>query len=114
MSAFRLLSPLLQYPGAETEEAAAEVRRELERLPPGAAREGIASFLAARAGMAEEEAQAAYEKALSFHPVPIEAAIFMANLFTDTGQVERAEPLLREALKTNPNHAEAHWELGYA
>jgi tetratricopeptide (TPR) repeat protein len=28
-------------------------------------------------------------------------------------RVERAEPLLREALQTNPNHAEAHWELGY-
>jgi len=23
-------------------------------------------------------------------------------------------PLLRESLKTNPNHAELHWELGYA
>lgn len=66
MSAFRLLSPLLQYPGAETEEAAAEVRRELERLPPGAARDGIASFLAARAGMAEEEAQAAYVETFDF------------------------------------------------
>jgi len=60
------------------------------------------------------EAQAAYEKALSLHPAPIEALIYMANLFTDTGQVERAVPLLREALKTNPNHAEVHWELGYA
>ena len=60
------------------------------------------------------EAQAAYEKALSLHPAPIEALVYMANLFTDTGQVERAVPLLREALTTNPNHAEAHWELGYA
>jgi tetratricopeptide (TPR) repeat protein len=38
----------------------------------------------------------------------------MANMFTDTGQVEKAVPLLREALKSNPNHAEVHWELGYA
>ncbi len=60
------------------------------------------------------EAQAAYERALSLQPAPIEALIYMANLFTDTGQVERAVPLLREALKTNPNHAEVHWELGYA
>jgi TolB-like protein len=60
------------------------------------------------------EAQAAYEKALLVKPVPIEAPIYMANLFTDTGQVERGVPLLRDALKTNPNHAEAHWELGYA
>jgi len=60
------------------------------------------------------EAQAAYEKALLLQPTPIEARIFMANLLTDTGQVERGVPLLRDALKTNPNHAEAHWELGYA
>ena len=60
------------------------------------------------------EAQAAYEKASSLHPAPIEALIYLANLFTDTGQVERAVPLLREALDTNPNHAEVHWELGYA
>ena len=60
------------------------------------------------------EAQAAYEKALSLQPAPIEASIYMANLFTDTGQVERAVPLLREALKNNPNHEEVHWELGYA
>jgi len=38
----------------------------------------------------------------------------MANLLTDTGQVEQAVPLLREALKANPNQAEVHWELGYA
>ena len=38
----------------------------------------------------------------------------MANMFTDTGQVEKAVPLLRQALKSNPNHAEVHWELGYA
>jgi TolB-like protein/Flp pilus assembly protein TadD len=60
------------------------------------------------------EAQAAYEKALSLHPAPIEASVYMANLFTDTGQPERAVPLLRKALKANPNHAEVHWELGYA
>src|SRR5712675_1947543 len=35
-------------------------------------------------------------------------------LLTDTGRVEQAVPLLREALKTNLNHAEVHWELGYA
>ena len=61
-----------------------------------------------------QEAQAAYQKALSLQPALIEAQIFMANLFTDTGRVERGVPLLREALRTNPNHAEVHWELGYA
>jgi DNA-binding winged helix-turn-helix (wHTH) protein/TolB-like protein len=60
------------------------------------------------------EAIAAYEKALSLQPAQIKAEIYMANLYTDTAMVERAVPLLREALKTNPNEAEAHWELGYA
>jgi tetratricopeptide (TPR) repeat protein len=60
------------------------------------------------------EAIAAYEKALSLQPALIKAQIYMANLFTDTGLVERAVPLLRAALNTNHNEAEAHWELGYA
>jgi tetratricopeptide (TPR) repeat protein len=46
--------------------------------------------------------------------VPLEAHIFLANLLVDTGKVEQAVPLLRDALKTNPNHAAVHWELGYA
>jgi len=61
-----------------------------------------------------KKAQSAYEIALSLQPTQIEAQIFMANFFTDTGQAERAVPLLRKALSSNPNHAEAHWELGYA
>jgi tetratricopeptide (TPR) repeat protein len=61
-----------------------------------------------------EKAQAAFERALAIQPNQIEANIYMANLFTDTGRVERAVPLLRDVLKTNPNLAEAHWELGYA
>jgi DNA-binding winged helix-turn-helix (wHTH) protein/TolB-like protein/Flp pilus assembly protein TadD len=60
------------------------------------------------------EAQAAYEQALALQPAQIEAHIYMANLLTDTGRVEQAVPLLRNALRTNPNHAEARWELGYA
>ena len=61
-----------------------------------------------------DKARAAYERALSLQPGQLEAKIFLANLLIDTGKVEEAMPLLREALKTNPNHAEAHWELGYA
>jgi tetratricopeptide (TPR) repeat protein len=61
---------------------------------------------------AYREAQAAYEKALELQPAQLEAEIYMANLMTDTGRVERAVPLLRRALEANPNHAEAHWELG--
>ena len=60
------------------------------------------------------KAQAAFEKALSLQPAQIETKIYMANLLTDTGRVEHAVPLLREALKANPNYAETHWELGYA
>src|SRR5205823_12681569 len=61
-----------------------------------------------------EKAQAAFEKALSREPLQIETRVYMANLLTDTGKVEEAVPLLREALRANPNHAEVHWELGYA
>ena len=61
-----------------------------------------------------DKAQAAFEKALSVEPGQIEAQASMANLLTDTGHVERAVPLLRDVLETNPNLAEAHWELGYA
>jgi DNA-binding winged helix-turn-helix (wHTH) protein/TolB-like protein len=60
------------------------------------------------------KAQTAYEKALGIEPDQIDAQIYLANFFTDTGQAERAVPLLVRALKTNPNHAEAHWEMGYA
>jgi len=60
------------------------------------------------------KAQASYEKALSVEPSQIDAEIYMANFFTDTGRPEQAVPLVRKALHTNPNHAEAHWELGYA
>jgi DNA-binding winged helix-turn-helix (wHTH) protein/TolB-like protein len=60
------------------------------------------------------KAQAAFERALSLEPQQIETEIYMANLLTDTGRVEEAVPLLRNALQANPNHAETHWELGYA
>jgi DNA-binding winged helix-turn-helix (wHTH) protein/TolB-like protein len=59
-------------------------------------------------------AEAAFEKALSLQSDEIITRIYMANMYTDRGQVEKAVPLLREALKTNPNQAEIHWELGYA
>jgi DNA-binding winged helix-turn-helix (wHTH) protein/TolB-like protein len=59
-------------------------------------------------------AQAAYERALAIRPNLLDAQIFFANLLIDTGKVEQAVPLLRDALKTNGNYAAAHWELGYA
>jgi DNA-binding winged helix-turn-helix (wHTH) protein/TolB-like protein len=60
------------------------------------------------------KAEAAFAKALSLQPDEIDTRIYLANMYTDTGRVEKAVPLLREALKTNPNHAEIHWELGYS
>ncbi len=59
-------------------------------------------------------AQTAYERALAIEPSQLEAQMFLANLLVDTGSVEKAVPLLRDALKANPNYAPVHWELGYA
>jgi tetratricopeptide (TPR) repeat protein len=59
-------------------------------------------------------AQASYERALAIRPNLLDAQIFLANLLIDTGKVEQAVPLLRDALKTNGNYAATHWELGYA
>lgn len=61
-----------------------------------------------------DKAEAAFAKALFLQPDEIDARIYLANMFTDTGQAEKAVPLLRQALKSNPNRAEVHWELGYA
>jgi TolB-like protein len=61
-----------------------------------------------------EKAQQSFERALALQSDQIDARIYMANMFTDTGRVEKAVPLLRQALATNPNRAEIHWELGYA
>ena len=60
------------------------------------------------------KAQAAYERALRLQPTQLEAHLFLANLLIDNGRVEQAVPLLRDALHTNPNRADLHWELGYA
>jgi DNA-binding winged helix-turn-helix (wHTH) protein/TolB-like protein len=60
------------------------------------------------------KAEAAFARALEIQPDELDAQIYMANMFTDTGRVEQAVPLLRQALKTNPNKSEIHWELGYA
>jgi len=60
------------------------------------------------------KAKMAYEKALALDPGLPDVQVYMANLLTDTGRAEQAVPLLREALRSNPGNAEAHWELGYA
>jgi DNA-binding winged helix-turn-helix (wHTH) protein/TolB-like protein/Tfp pilus assembly protein PilF len=59
-------------------------------------------------------AQAAYERALALDPSLLDARMFLANLLIDTGKVEEAVPMLRDALKENSNYAPLHWELGYA
>lgn len=59
-------------------------------------------------------AQAAYEQALALRPKLLEAQMFLANLLIDTGKVEHAVPLLRDAIDRNANDAAVHWELGYA
>jgi DNA-binding winged helix-turn-helix (wHTH) protein/TolB-like protein/Tfp pilus assembly protein PilF len=59
-------------------------------------------------------AQEAYQRALAIRPTLLDAQVFLANLLVDTGKVEQAVLLLRDALKTNGNYAAAHWELGYA
>jgi tetratricopeptide (TPR) repeat protein len=59
-------------------------------------------------------AQAAYERALALQPKQLEAEMFFANLLIDTGKVEQAVPLLRDAIRSNSNDAAVHWELGYA
>jgi tetratricopeptide (TPR) repeat protein len=61
-----------------------------------------------------DKAESAFEKAIAINPALVEPRIYMANLRTDTGRVEEAVPLLRTALQSSPNDAEAHWELGYA
>jgi DNA-binding winged helix-turn-helix (wHTH) protein/TolB-like protein len=60
------------------------------------------------------KAQEAYEHALALNHNMIEATVFMANLLTDSNRVEQAVPMLRKLLQSNPNIAEARWELGYA
>src|SRR5581483_3302610 len=41
------------------------------------------------------KAQAAFEKALALRPEQIDTRVYMANLLTDTGEVEKAVPLLQ-------------------
>jgi DNA-binding winged helix-turn-helix (wHTH) protein/tetratricopeptide (TPR) repeat protein/TolB-like protein len=59
-------------------------------------------------------AEANYEQALALDPELSQGRLMMAKLFTETGRVEQAVPLLIELVKANPNMAEAHWELSYA
>jgi tetratricopeptide (TPR) repeat protein len=59
-------------------------------------------------------AEADYDQALELDPELPQARLMKAKLFTETGRVEQSVPLLLELLKSNPNIADAHWELSYA
>jgi len=59
-------------------------------------------------------AEAAYERALALQPKLVEAQMFFANLLIDTGRVEQAVPMLRDAINAHPKDAALHWEIGYA
>jgi DNA-binding winged helix-turn-helix (wHTH) protein/TolB-like protein/Tfp pilus assembly protein PilF len=60
------------------------------------------------------QAQAAYKTALDLNSDQVEARVYLANFYTDTNRVEQAVPLLKDAIKTSPNNALAHWELSYS
>ena len=59
-------------------------------------------------------AEADYDQALKLDPELSEARLLKAKLFTETGRVEQAVPLLLELVKAHPTMAAAHWELSYA
>lgn len=76
----------------------------------GASRESLPTHASLQFGGREDyvKAQAAYEKAIALNSSLDEPRIYMTNLLTDTGRVERAVPLLRSVLRDSPNNAEAH------
>ena len=59
-------------------------------------------------------AEADYDQALELDPNLSETRLLKAKLFTETGRVEQAVPLLLGLVKTHPTMAAAHWELSYA
>ncbi|MEW6735618.1 MAG: protein kinase [Acidobacteriota bacterium] len=60
------------------------------------------------------KAQQAYHRALELNPEQIEARVLLARLYTETGRVEEAVPILKEVIKNHPNSGMAHWDLSYA
>jgi DNA-binding winged helix-turn-helix (wHTH) protein/tetratricopeptide (TPR) repeat protein/TolB-like protein len=56
----------------------------------------------------------AFDEALRLDPNNLDAMVFKANLLTDTNQVEDAVNLLQKVIDIDPDHARAHWVLGYA
>jgi tetratricopeptide (TPR) repeat protein len=61
-----------------------------------------------------DKAKSAFQRALALQPKQVEARIFLSNFLIDTGEAEKAVPLLRDAQREYPTNASLHWELGYA
>ncbi len=60
-----------------------------------------------------QQSQKAFDRALTLAPHHIDAKIYMSLSLTETNRVEEAVPLLRDVLQTNPNLAQAHWQMAY-
>src|SRR5262249_58456077 len=60
-----------------------------------------------------DKARQACDRALELDPLQIEARVFKTILLTHTRRAEEAVPLLRGGIGTNPNLAQAHWDLAY-
>ncbi|NOT61099.1 MAG: tetratricopeptide repeat protein [Acidobacteria bacterium] len=59
------------------------------------------------------QAQHSFDRALALAPHHIEAKTYKSMSLTETNRVEEAVPLLRDVLQTNPNLAQAHWQMAY-
>ena len=56
----------------------------------------------------------AFDRALAIDPQSVEASIAKGMYFLESGQVERAAPVLTGVVRLNPNFAMGRWWLGYA
>jgi DNA-binding winged helix-turn-helix (wHTH) protein/TolB-like protein/Tfp pilus assembly protein PilF len=74
------------------------------------------SYALTRGGGSEysEKAQEAFARAMALNPDQPPIQILNAVVLTETGKAEQAIPLLREVLRTHPNHPLAKWWLSYA
>ena len=61
-----------------------------------------------------DRAQNAYERAISLNPAQVQPRIQMTDMLIETNRVEQAIPVLREALRREPDNGLALWELSYA
>ncbi len=60
-----------------------------------------------------KRAEEFYLKAISLNPEMIYALANLAQIYTETARTVKAVELTRQILEINPNHAEAHFSLGY-